>query len=329
MTSIQERKKCNKCKVNLLFKEFKPKRNGTLTKRCIQCLDYNNKWQHKNKGKYKCEHNKQKSSCKECGGSQICEHNKQKSQCKECGGSRICEHNKQKSSCKECGGSQICEHDRIKSQCKECGGSSICEHNRQKSICKECGGGSICEHDRIKSQCKECGGGRICEHNRQKSTCKECGGSSICVHNRQKPQCKECGGSSICEHNRQKSICKDCGGSQICEHNKRKSTCKICDPQGHLASIVRGSVRRALQSDKSKHSIEYLGCSIQHFKEHIEKQFVEGMNWDNYGEWHIDHIIPLKYENPTMEETIERLHWENTQPLWATDNIAKSNRYIG
>ena len=235
MTSIQERKKCNRCKVNLLFKEFKPKRNGTLTKRCIQCLDKDKKYIQKNK----CEHNRVKITCKECGGSSICEHNKRKSQCK------------------ECRGSQICEHNRIKSVCKECGGSSICEHNRVKSVCKECGGGTICEH------------------------------------------------------------------------NRQRSKCKICDPQGHLADIVSSNVYRALHSDKEKHSIEYLGCSIQHFKEHIEKQFTEGMTWDNHGEWHIDHIIPLKYENPTIEETIERLHWENTQPLWATDNIAKSNRYIG
>lgn len=42
----------------------------------------------------KCPHGKQKSFCKDCGGSQICEHNKHKSQCKDCGGSGICEHNK-------------------------------------------------------------------------------------------------------------------------------------------------------------------------------------------------------------------------------------------
>jgi hypothetical protein len=57
----------------------------------------------------KCEHGKQKSRCKECGGSQICEHGKQKSSCKECGGSQICEHGKHKSSCKECGGSALCK----------------------------------------------------------------------------------------------------------------------------------------------------------------------------------------------------------------------------
>ena len=67
-----------------------------------------------------------------------CPHNRQKSRCKECGGSSICEHNKRKSRCIDCGVSSICEHNRIKSTCKECGGSSICEHNKRKSQCKEC-----------------------------------------------------------------------------------------------------------------------------------------------------------------------------------------------
>ncbi len=240
-----------------------------------------------------------------------------------------CEHNRQKTTCKECKGSQICEHNRRKSRCKDCGGSEICEHNRQKSACKDCGGSEICEHNRRKSYCKECGGTQICEHNREKSRCKECGGSQICEHNREKSKCKECRGSQICEHNRIKSRCKDCGGSQICEHNKIKSQCKECDPQGHLSALVSSAVRNALKSNKSMNSIEYLGCTIEEFKEHIEKQFEEGMTWENHGEWHIDHIIPLKYENPTLEETIERLHWTNTQPLWASDNIAKGNRFCG
>jgi hypothetical protein len=222
-----------------------------------------------------------------------------------------------------------CEHNRKKSNCKECGGGSICKHNRIKSRCKECGGGSICEHNRRKSECKECGGSQICEHNRIKSACKECGGSQICEHNRQKSKCKECGGSQICEHNRIKSTCKECGGGSICEHNRRRSECKECDPVGHLSHLVNVSVNKALKANKSKHSIEYLGCNIEEFKEHIENQFVEGMTWENHGEWHIDHIIPIKYEKPSLEEVIERLHWKNTQPLWATDNIAKGNRFIG
>ena len=57
-----------------------------------------------------------------------------------------CEHGKQKSQCKDCGGSGICEHGKRKAQCKDCGGSGICEHGKRKRICKDCGGSEICEH---------------------------------------------------------------------------------------------------------------------------------------------------------------------------------------
>ena len=52
-----------------------------------------------------------------------------------------CPHGRQRSNCKECGGSGICDHGRRRSDCKECGGVSICEHGRVRSTCKECRGG--------------------------------------------------------------------------------------------------------------------------------------------------------------------------------------------
>ena len=205
-----------------------------------------------------------------------------------------------------------------------------CPHNKLKYTCKECGGSQICLHNRAKSQCKECCGGSICPHNRVKSVCKECGGGSqICQHNRIKYTCKECGGSQICPHNRIKSRCKECGGGSICEHNSLRTQCKQCNFSGYLSSIVRTRIHNALKCKKSKKTFEYLGCDVEIFKEHIEKQFKDGMSWDNHGEWHIDHIIPLKYNKPTIEQTIKRLHYTNTQPLWASDNISKGNRYIG
>jgi 5-methylcytosine-specific restriction endonuclease McrA len=58
------------------------------------------------------------------------------------------------------------------------------------------------------------------------------------------------------------------------------------------------------------------------------------MSWANHGKWHIDHIIPLKYPGknggpPTLEDVKARLDYRNTQALWAHDNIAKGNRWIG
>ena len=231
-----------------------------------------------------------------------------------------------------------CEHNRRKRRCKDCGGSSICEHNRQKYSCKDCGGSSICEHNRIKHSCKDCGGSSICKHNRQKHSCKDCGGSAICEHNRMKYQCKDCGGSSICEHNRIKHSCKDCGGSAICEHKIQRRTCSLCDPIGHLTKVIRGRVHYALKTSKTAHTIDYLGCDMEAFRCHIEGQFEPGMTWDNYGsDWHVDHIVPLKYpvngdgisRPPTLDEVIQRLDFMNCQPMRATENIAKGNRYIG
>ena len=40
------------------------------------------------------------------------------------------------------------------------------------------------------------------------------------------------------------------------------------------------------------------------------------MSWENYGEWYIDHKIPLKYNKPSLEEVVQRLHYTNTQPMW-------------
>ena len=90
------------------------------------------------------------------------------------GALKFCKHGREKSRCKDCGGSSICEHGRRKRECKDCGGSSICEHGRRKWECKDCCGSSICEHGRLMSQCKDCGGSSICEHGRRKSRCKVC-----------------------------------------------------------------------------------------------------------------------------------------------------------
>jgi hypothetical protein len=83
-----------------------------------------------------------------------------------------CQHGRQKSVCKVCGGSGLCKHGRQKSKCKDCG-TGYCTHGRQKSHCKDCGTG-YCEHGRKKSRCKECGTG-YCTHGRLKTRCKDCG----------------------------------------------------------------------------------------------------------------------------------------------------------
>lgn len=77
---------------------------------------------------------------------------------------------------------------------------------------------------------------------------------------------------------------------------------------------------------RSKTSV-MLGVSFDKVKEHLEKQFKEGMTWENHGRygWHIDHIIPLSFAK-NEEELINLCHYTNLQPLWAIDNIRKGNK---
>lgn len=85
------------------------------------------------------------------------------------------------------------------------------------------------------------------------------------------------------------------------------------------------SFKRNGFSKKSK-TFQILGCSYEDFKSHIEKQFQEGMTWNNRGKvWHLDHIIPHSL-GITKEEIVSLNHYKNFQPLFAKDNIKKSNK---
>jgi hypothetical protein len=78
---------------------------------------------------------------------------------------------------------------------------------------------------------------------------------------------------------------------------------------------------------KDNPTFDIIGCTPQFLKEYLEKQFTKDMSWENHGlfGWHIDHIIPLSSAN-TEEELYKLCHYTNLQPLWAKDNLAKSNK---
>lgn len=71
----------------------------------------------------------------------------------------------------------------------------------------------------------------------------------------------------------------------------------------------------------------YLGCDIHTLKQHLELQFKDGMNWDNYGDWHVDHITPLASAN-TEKELVKLFHYTNLQPLWGKENLSKGNKLL-
>ena len=92
-------------------------------------------------------------------------------------------------------------------------------------------------------------------------------------------------------------------------------------------------ISRGLKSQlKSQKTLSVLGLeSWDKFREYIEKQFTEGMVWENYGNtkesWSIDHIIPISSAK-TEEEVYKLNHYTNLKPMWHLENIQKSNKIL-
>jgi len=76
---------------------------------------------------------------------------------------------------------------------------------------------------------------------------------------------------------------------------------------------------------KNSKTEDILGCKVEFFNEYIESKFTNGMSWERISDIHLDHIIPLA--TVVTEEDIYRLnHYTNFQPLWAKDNLQKSDK---
>ena len=96
-----------------------------------------------------------------------------------------------------------------------------------------------------------------------------------------------------------------------------------------IMNCIRAAMRRVRERGftKSNRAAKYLGCSVSQARTHIEARFLPGMSWENHGEWHIDHIKPVAafdLSDPAQLELVTR--WDNLQPLWAKDNLAKSSK---
>jgi hypothetical protein len=81
---------------------------------------------------------------------------------------------------------------------------------------------------------------------------------------------------------------------------------------------------------KQTRTREFLGCSYDEARAHIESQFQHGMTWENHGEWEIDHIRPLSSFDLTDAEQVKAaMHYSNLQPLWWRENMQKFDRWEG
>lgn len=100
--------------------------------------------------------------------------------------------------------------------------------------------------------------------------------------------------------------------------------------QFRLAGNLRSRLTLALKrKSKSGSAVRDLGCTIPELKFYLEGQFQDGMTWANWSlfGWHIDHKVPLDFFDLTdREQFLQAVHYTNLQPMWAKENLEKSNK---
>jgi hypothetical protein len=120
-----------------------------------------------------------------------------------------------------------------------------------------------------------------------------------------------------------------------CEHLKGQGECSICNLSLYLIKLQRRSISRCLKlstQNKTKSSIEYLGCDVDYFKDYIQKKMdiynqTEEVKMD-FTNIHIDHIKPVSVFNLDDEEDfLDCCNYTNLQPLLINDNLNKSNKW--
>lgn len=111
---------------------------------------------------------------------------------------------------------------------------------------------------------------------------------------------------------------------------------KLMTPKQKISKALRDRFYKVVVSARigKKHfkTETLIGCSYIEFVEHIESQFLEGMNWNNHGygenKWHIDHIIPIsKFDLSNKEQQLKAFNFKNLRPLWQIDNLQRPKKF--
>lgn len=97
------------------------------------------------------------------------------------------------------------------------------------------------------------------------------------------------------------------------------------DPENRAIHFMRSSLYRVISAeDKTGSTEKMFGYTREELRSHIERQFTSGMSWNNYGEWHIDHITPVsKMVKDGCSDPAVINALPNLRPMWAAENMSK------
>lgn len=114
-------------------------------------------------------------------------------------------------------------------------------------------------------------------------------------------------------------------------NGKRFKVRRKTDPAFAMLERLRCRLYLALKwsgAKKAGKTVTMLGCTIPELRKYLQRQFQPGMSWENYGDWHIDHIRPCcSFDLLDPKQQRACFHFSNLQPLWAKDNFKKNGKW--
>ena len=118
------------------------------------------------------------------------------------------------------------------------------------------------------------------------------------------------------------------------ENKERVNESARLRKQNNLSNKLKANLRKRLSTllrmsivRKTEQTLDLLGLSMPEFMTYLESKFTEGMSFENYGKWHLDHIIPCYHFDLTkIQDRKKCFHYSNIQPMWAIDNLKKNKR---
>ena len=114
----------------------------------------------------------------------------------------------------------------------------------------------------------------------------------------------------------------------VAKRAKQRKTIPHIKIRDNLSSRMKLALKEQ-NLTKRNTTAELTGCSIKFLKQYLERKFKPGMTWKNHGRfgWHIDHIRPCsKFDLSNHLQQKICFNYQNLQPLWAKENILKSNK---
>lgn len=163
------------------------------------------------------------------------------------------------------------------------------------------------------------------------ASCSDCG-TSFLKNNHRAIRCAQCQKAFTTQRTRLASALRGSDPGRKAKYNQWLRNRRRYDPKVRISSHMATLIHRALKSGKAGRSWRsFVSFSLEELTIHLERQFQKGMSWDNYGEWHIDHILPLSgfdLSSPDSESFKHAWSLANLRPLWARENMTKNAKRL-